>query len=176
MLNVRRPFLLLQFFTALFFVVGYSGLSRAEGAAVVLEDFKAWSLHQSRSASHNICYVAAMPSQKTPTAANRAAVVFYISTWPKDGVRSEVSVKLGYPIKPTTKVTVTIGSETFDLQARTERAYVYDATQELKLIDAMKSGSSMTVTGLSERGTKTSDTYSLSGITAALKAMADRCS
>ena len=40
----------------------------------------------------------------------------------------------------------------------------------------MKKGNQMIVTGVSARGTKTTDTYSLNGITAALKAMADKCS
>ena len=56
-----------------------------------------------------------------------------------------------------------------------EFAFVKDRAAELKLINAMKRGSTMTVKGLSARGTLTTDSYSLSGITAALKRMDQEC-
>src|SRR5262245_34042302 len=46
-----------------------------------------------------ICYAATLPKMKEPASANRAKVLLYVSAWPKDGVKSEVSFKLGYPIK-----------------------------------------------------------------------------
>lgn len=147
----------------------------AQQGAIVVGEYNDWALHQSRSDKHNICYVASEPKERQPKTANRAAIVFYISTWPKDGVKSEISVKQGYPLKQGAKVTVTVGEETFELTAKDERAYLYDPTQELKLIEAMKKGSRMVVTGVSSRGTNTTDTYSLSGITAALQAMAEKC-
>lgn len=148
----------------------------AQNAPVVLKEFNAWSLHQSRDTSHNICYAVTKPIQKAPKSANRAAVVFYVTTWPKDGVRNQVSVKLGYPINAEKGVFVEVDGTSFKLSARDERAYVYDATRELKLIEAMKKGSKMIVKATSKRGTRTTDTYSLSGISAALKALSNECS
>jgi len=148
----------------------------AQNAAMVMKEFGTWSLHQSRNTEHNICYAVSTPVSKTPKKANRAAIVFYVSAWPKDGVRNQISVKLGYPINAKKDVTVKIGDDTFKLKARDERAYVYDATQELKLLDAMKNGSQMVVKATSTRGTTTTDTYSLKGVTSALKSLADSCS
>lgn len=147
----------------------------AHAAAMVMKEFNAWSLHQSRDAKHNICYVVSKPVRKLPKTANRAAIVFYVTAWPKDGVRNQVSVKLGYPIDAGKTISAQIGSDSFKLTARDERAYVYDATQELKLLDAMKKGSSMVVKATSQRGTQTTDTYSLRGISSALKALAEDC-
>ena len=47
--------------------------------------------------------------------------------------------------------------------------------QEAALVEAMKKGTKMTVTGTSQRGTVITDTYSLSGVTAALDAIAKEC-
>ena len=47
--------------------------------------------------------------------------------------------------------------------------------QEAGLVEAMKEGHEMTVEGLSTRGTVTTDTYSLSGVTAALAKAACEC-
>jgi len=149
--------------------------SWAQSTAMVMKEFKAWTLHQSRSATHNICYVTTKPISKKPSKANRAAIVFYVSAWPKEGIRSEVSVKFGYPLDAKKPITITIGNNIFKLSARDERAYFYDATKELKMIDAMKQGSNMIVKANSKRGTATTDTYSLNGITSALKSLADSC-
>lgn len=152
-----------------------STAARAEGVTVA-GTFGAWSLYKSESKTHKICFVAAAPEDKKPAKANRATVLFYISAWPKDGVRSEVSVKLGYQIKAKSPVKVAIGEQSFELFGKDERAFVADATDELKLIEQLKKGSKMTVDGISERGTETSDTYSLAGISQALQQMAGECS
>lgn len=145
----------------------------AEGA-VVAGHFGDWALHISEGASHKICFAATEPKQKEPAVANRATALLYISAWPKEGVKSEFSVKLGYPVKAQS-ATVSVGKDTFKLLVKEERAYVSDATEELKLIEAMKKGSDIVVRATSERGTATTDTYSLSGISQALKALETAC-
>jgi uncharacterized protein YodC (DUF2158 family) len=56
-----------------------------------------------------------------------------------------------------------------------DSAWIENPSQESDLITAMKGGTRMIVTGKSRRGTLTTDTYSLSGITAALDAMSKEC-
>lgn len=147
----------------------------AEGASIA-GTYGAWSLYKSESKTYRICFAAAAPEDKKPARANRATVLFYVSAWPKDGVRAEVSVKLGYPIKANSPVKITIGEETFNLFAKDERAFVADATEELKLLEAMKKGSKMQVDATSARGTDTTDVYSLSGVSQALQMLASECS
>lgn len=156
--------------------IAFTSPAIAQNTAMVMKEFNAWSLHQSRDAGHNICYAISEPVSKKPKNANRAAIVFYVSAWPKDGVVNQVSVKLGYPIDTKKNVTVQVDSDTFELVARDERAYVYDATQELKLLEAMKKGTQMVVKATSTRGTETIDTYSLKGVSSALKSLAKNCS
>ena len=62
-----------------------------------------------------------------------------------------------------------------DLFAKDDKAFVADPTEELKLIEAMKRGSSMKVDATSDSGSSTSDTYSLMGISAALRGLSDTC-
>jgi invasion protein IalB len=104
------------------------------------------------------------------------ASLFYISAWPKDGVKAEVSVKLGFPVKSGSDVKVSIDKDSFKLFPKDERAFVADATQELKLIEAMKKGTRLKVEAKGERGTTTTtDTYSLSGFSQAIQALAAAC-
>jgi hypothetical protein len=146
----------------------------AQGA-VETGRFGDWKTHLSDGPADKICFAATEPKGKEPAGANRAKTLFYVSAWPKEGVKSEISVKLGYPIKAGSDVVVTVGKDAFKLFAKDERAFVDDPTDELKLIEAMKKGSKMIVQATSEKGTATTDTYSLAGLAQALQAMAASC-
>lgn len=144
-------------------------------AANLVNTYKDWSLFKHEEAAKQICFAASQPKKMSPAGANRDSVFFYISAWPKDGVKSEVSIRLGYPIKSGSTVQVKVGARSFDLFAKDDKAFVADPNEELKLIDAMKRGSTMSVDATSQRGTQTSDDYSLIGISAALGGLAKAC-
>jgi invasion protein IalB len=152
-----------------------SPLTAAAQGAVETGRHGAWIMHQSADPASKICFAATQPTAKEPAGANRAKTLFYISAWPKEGVKAEVSIKLGYRIKTDSDITVMVGNDAFTLFPKEERAYVADATEELKLIEAMKKGSKLTVQATSERGTATTDTYSLAGLSQALQALAAGC-
>lgn len=143
--------------------------------AVETGKFGAWILHQNAGDGPKICFAASVPTLKEPAGANRAKVVLYVSAWPKEGVKSEISFKLGYKIKGGSPVAVTVGTDAFNLFSNDDRAYVADPTEELKLLDAMKKGSKLVIQATSERGTQTTDTYSLQGLGQALQAIAAAC-
>lgn len=144
-------------------------------AADQLAKYQSWTLFMHKADKGTTCFVASQPTEMLPKGANRDAAYFYISAWPKEGVKTEVSVKLGYPIKKGAQVSVKIGSDPFKLFADDERGFVADPTEELKLIEAMKKGSTMQVQATSQRGTDTTDTYSLAGLKQALQGLAEKC-
>jgi invasion protein IalB len=146
-----------------------------EPAALETGKFGNWIVHQNAGEGPKICFAASQPTIKEPAGANRAKVVLYVSAWPKEGVKSEISIKLGYKAKADSPITVSVGEDTFKLFAQEDRAYVADATDELKLIEAMKNGSKVVVQATSTRGTQTTDTYSLQGLGQALQAVATAC-
>ena len=151
------------------------GMASTASAVSLVKKHSAWSVYSHEASAQKICFAASKPKVTRPKGANRSAVFFYVSAWPNDGVKSEVSIRLGYPIKPGSTVQVKIGGKNFNLFAKDFNAFVADATEELKLIDAMRAGSTMTISGVSKRGTNTSDSYSLSGVTAALGTLAVAC-
>ena len=68
-----------------------------------------------------------------------------------------------------------IGKRTFQLFTNADTAWARNKKDDAALVRAMRAGSRMIVTGTSSRGTKTKDTYSLSGISAAHKAIGKAC-
>ncbi len=152
----------------------FVGASAADAAELV-KTFRDWSLFAHSESQSKICFAASQPKETSPSNANRDAVFFYVSAWPKDGVKSEVSIRMGYPIKSGSTVSVVIGGQKFELFAKDDKAFVANAQDELQLIEAMKRGSLMKVSATSAQGSNTTDNYSLMGISAALKGLADEC-
>lgn len=142
----------------------------------LVEKQGAWSLYADAATPKAVCFIASQPQAVEPLGANRGPIFFYITAWPKEGVKAEPSVKVGYQVKPDADLTVTIGTDTFKLFVKGERGFVSDPNEELKLVEALKKGTNAQVKATSARGTSTTDTYSLAGITAALDKLAATCS
>lgn len=165
---IRRP-------TAVVSIITVVCFATTAQAAKLVDKSGDWSMFTHDAAEKKICFIASQPSTSTPKDAKRDQPFFYVSAWPKDGVKSEVSVLLGYPVKKGADVTVTISSNSYKLFAQGDKAFVADPTEELKLIDAMKRGSSMEVSATAEAGFETTDKFSLSGVTASLKNLDTKC-
>jgi hypothetical protein len=151
--------------------------SIALGAETVskVDTFSDWSLYADDKSPHLFCFVASEPTSSEPKGAARDAPHFYISAWPKDGVKAEISFRMGFPVKAASEPVVKVGNAPFKLFAAEDRIYVKDATQELKLVDAMKKGTNLTAAVTSERGTAITDTYSLSGLGQAMAKLQSEC-
>lgn len=151
----------------------------AGGAAAqtvdLVEKSGVWSLYADTASPKAVCFIAAQPQAVEPLGANRGPIFFYISAWPKDGVKAEPSIKVGYPVKADADMSVTVGADTFKLFIKGERGFVSDPSEEQKLLEVMKKGSNAQVKAMSARGTATTDTYSLAGLTTALDKLAAAC-
>ncbi len=139
--------------------------------AKLIKQFSGWTAYSHDSATNKVCFVVAKPTRSTPKRVRRGPILFYVSHWPGDTVRNEISVKIGYPFKPGVAADLTVGKEKFKLFTKGEGAFVKEAVVEQQIVEAMKKGSLMVVQGRSKRGTLTTDRYSLKGITAALNAI-----
>ena len=91
--------------------------------ARLLEKLGDWSVFIYEDASGRVCFAASAPTDMQPKAATakRTPVVFYVTAWPKEGIRTEVSVKLGYPIKPKSAAAVTPADTIFRCLPTTTR-------------------------------------------------------
>lgn len=143
--------------------------------AKVIGDFSYWKAHVYKDPEKRICFISSQPREMKPKNVRRGVVVFYISHWPKHKVKNEVSVKIGYPFKLGSQPTAEVGKETFKFIVKSDKAFVETPDQEQKLIAAMKKGKEMVISGVSRRGTVTTDTYSLAGISKALKTLEAKC-
>lgn len=141
----------------------------------LLEKQGVWSIYVHDSPGEKICFATAAPSAVEPKGTKRGAVFFYLTTWRKDNVRAEVSVRLGYTIKADAAPQITVGAESFELFARGDKAFTRDPQEEKRLLDAMLKASALTVKGVSAKGSATTDHYSLNGLAVAMKKIDQNC-
>ena len=143
----------------------------------VFGDWSAWEIADGKN---KICYIATKPKSSDDKGLKRSTVQIQVSSRTADKVKNEVGIYVGYAIKPNTKVTATIDAEAFELMPSSQKGYretawIHEAKREQQFVEAMMKGNALKVSATPEKGNATTDAYSLSGVTAALKAIADRC-
>ncbi|HMN38232.1 MAG TPA: invasion associated locus B family protein [Hyphomicrobium sp.] len=168
-----RRFCLFPFKAAAVVAALVPGLAHAQ-SVTKLTSIVDWSLYTDSEKPHAFCFLTSAPKSSAPAGSGEGPRV-YISAWPKEGVKAEPSFKLGFTAKKGSEITAAVGTQTFSMFAQSGRAYVADATAELKLIEAMRKGSKLAVTATNEAGTSVTDTYSLAGVGQAMQELQATC-
>lgn len=155
-------------------VLAAATVSAAAADTRVVKKSGDWRVIAHDGPEGRICFAVATPKSSDPPAGANGAH-FYVSAWPKDGVRAEISVKTSQPLKAGAPASIAIDQTFYKAFSKGDRAFVIDTTDELKLLDAMKKGATVTVLGQSEQGVVGRDVYSLSGLSQALQSVAAGC-
>lgn len=108
-------------------------------------------------------------------AARRSEILLFVFYRPGDEVKGQVTFTGGYPFADGSTVSLTIGDDSFDLFTEGEWAWPASEAEDAKIITAMKRGAAAVLTARSSRGTRTQDTFSLLGFTAAVEDAQKRC-
>jgi hypothetical protein len=154
---------------------GAGAVLAEDGEPDLLGEFGDWSAHTYNAPDTRVCFVSSQPKSSEPKNVKRGPAFLQITKMPKRGVKGMVSTLIGYPFKKGEKVTLTVNDIEIEMFSEGEHAWVGPAEDEKSAIAAMKNGVSLVVTGTSWRGTRTSDTYSLNGISAALAKIDSVC-
>jgi len=158
--------------------VGFA-LPAAAEPANLLGVFGNWSAYSSGSGASLTCYALSKPRATRPVGAKRSAIYLMISDWPGRKVKAEPQIVYGYPGKEGAPAALAVGSDKFNFFIRNNGKEASSWLQQLsdngKLVDAMHGGVSAVASGTSQRGTKTSDTYSLSGFNDAMAKVHAAC-
>jgi len=143
----------------------------------LLGQYGEWGAYTASPGGKKVCFVIAKPTaaETNPPNRPRNPVYLFVSTRPADKVTNEVSIITGYPFKSGTEASVTVGTTAYALYTQQDGAWIKNATEEAKLVDAMRGGQSAVVKGTSAKGTQSSDTYSLKGLSQALDRVAQEC-
>lgn len=154
-------------------MVACAGQAFAQSARKIAEHGD-WATYSYQATNGRVCYVLTVPKPKSmqPANVNHGSIFFFVSQRPGQAVSFEPQFIAGYSLREGSKVSVSVGDRNFTMFTKDKSAWVENAAEEPQLIAAMKSGADMKISATSGRGTKTSYTFSLMGITAALDSIA----
>jgi invasion protein IalB len=143
----------------------------------LLGQYGDWGAYAATAGGGKVCYALASPSSTRTNPPNkpRDPTYLFISTRPAENVHNEVSVIIGYQLKPDSEVNVEIGNNKFVMYTKADGAWISNAAEEARMVETMRKGADIVVSGTSSRGTQSTDRYSLKGLSQALDRTAKEC-
>ena len=143
----------------------------------LLGQYADWGASTASPGGKKVCFAIAKPSASdtVPPGRPRNPAFMFISTRPAEKVTNEISIIIGYPFKPSSEATAAVGATTFALYTQQDGAWIKNAADEAHMIDAMRGGQTAVVKGVSAKGTQSSDTFNLKGLSQALDRAAQEC-
>ncbi|QCG86924.1 hypothetical protein E6C72_03730 [Azospirillum sp. TSH100] len=154
-----------------------AGMTAAPAAAADprhLGTFKDWNAFLFEEKGQKVCYMSSQPKKSEPKA-KRGDIYTLVTHRPAEKALDVVSIIVGYPFKKGSEAEVSIDGKDFKLFTDGETAWARDADADRAVTTALRNGKQMVVKGVSGRGTKTTDTYSLAGVGQAYDAINEAC-
>lgn len=134
-----------------------------------------WTAYLVNGADEPICYMVAKPTKSRGKYKTRGKVWVLVSHLRGRDNPDEVQIVAGYRFKKGSVVELVIDRKnSFTLFTDKGDAWAYNG-EDQNLVKAMKRGLRMVVKGTSDRGTETTDSYSLNGFTRAHDEIAAAC-
>lgn len=119
------------------------------------------------------CYAIAAPVRSG--GASRWRPFASVSTWPRQGVRNQLHLRLSRERNAQARVTLSVGERRFALVAGNADAWAPDPRTDAAIVTAIRSGRSMSVETLAKNGAPFADVYALRGAATAIDAAALGC-
>ncbi|SHG38037.1 hypothetical protein SAMN05444169_2125 [Bradyrhizobium erythrophlei] len=159
--------------------------ARTEPAAAVaggaeptlIGQYGTWGAYTATPNGKKVCFALAKPSSSKTNPPNRPRDPAYafVSTRPAEKVTNEVSVMIGYALKPGSESTLEVGGASFAMYTQGDGLWIKNAAEEERMVEAMRKSADAVIKGVSAKGTETTDTFSLKGLAQALDRLAQDC-
>jgi hypothetical protein len=143
----------------------------------LIGQFGTWGAYTAMPNGKKVCFALAKPasSKTNPPNRPRDPAYAFVSTRPAEKVVNEVSIMIGYMLKPGSESSLEVGGASFAMYTQGDGLWIKNAAEEERMVDAMRKSADATVKGMSAKGTETTDTFSLKGLSQALDRLAQDC-
>ncbi|GIQ75800.1 hypothetical protein BraRD5C2_42420 [Bradyrhizobium sp. RD5-C2] len=156
-----------------------SAAAAAAGGAepTLIGQFGTWGAYTASPNGKKVCFALAKPSSSKTNPPNRPRDPAYafISTRPAEKVVNEVSIMIGYSVKPGSESTLQVGGGTYAMYTQGDGLWIKNAAEEERMVEAMRKSADLTVKAVSAKGTETIDSFSLKGLAQALDRLGQDC-
>ena len=137
----------------------------------LIGDFRDWSAYSAQEGAGALCFALSKPTETTPVPDGFTEAYVYLTNRPGEGIRNEFNLVAGFNFAPDQPATLSVGGQTFELFTENDAAWLLDPALGDSLAGAMRAGSTLTIDGTSDRGIRVTQVFSLSGATAASRAI-----
>jgi hypothetical protein len=143
----------------------------------LIGQFGTWGAYAATPNGKKVCFALAKPSSSKTNPPNRPRDPAYafVSTRPSEKVANEVSIMIGYTLKPGSESTLEVGGASYAMYTQGDGLWIKNAAEEERMVEAMRKSADLVVKGVSAKGTETTDTFSLKGLSQALDKIAQDC-
>jgi len=143
----------------------------------LIGQFGTWGAYAATPNGKKVCFALAKPSSSKTNPPNRPRDPAYafVSTRPAEKVNNEVSIMIGYTLKPGSESTLEVGGASYAMYTQGDGLWIKNAAEEERMVDAMRKSADLVIKGVSAKGTETTDTFSLKGLSQALDKIAQDC-
>jgi invasion protein IalB len=148
--------------------------ARSQDASLI-NSYEDWYVFTIKQDSANVCFLSSKAAKSEGNYSKRGDVLFIVTHRPAKKEIGVINFRTGYTFKEDLDAVLTIGKHNFKLFTQGSDGWAKDSQTDIAIVKAMISGSQMFINGISSRGTKTTDTFSLKGFTAAYKAATKAC-
>jgi len=147
----------------------------AAAKPTAIDKINDWGVYAAGVGKAKACYVMAEPKERAPKTLKRDPGYVFITQRPGEGVRNEVSVVMGFDVKPDSTPKAEIGATNFAMIAKGSNLWLKNPAQEGDFVAALRKSPRLILKADSLRGNTTTDTYALAGVGAALDRAAKEC-
>jgi hypothetical protein len=137
--------------------------------------FGDWHVQTYDERSGKVCLMWSKPTKSQGNYTRRGDVYTYVTQRPSKKRLNEVSISIGYPFKKGSALSVMAGKSKFSMFTDGDTAWNAKPKDDVQMLKAMRAGAKLTASGVSGRGTKTRDVFSLKGFTKAYAEMNKAC-
>ena len=143
----------------------------------LIGQYGSWGAYTATPNGKKVCFALAKPSSSKTNPPNRPRDPAYafVSTRPAEKVTNEVSIMIGYALKPGSDSTLEVGGGSYAMYTQGDGLWIKNAAEEERMVEAMRKSADAVVKGVSAKGTETTDTFSLKGLAQALDRVAQDC-
>ena len=151
-----------------------SGVVQAQSVRL-LGDFRNWSAYATSDSAGQLCFAMSKPTDISPQPDGYGDAYLYLTHRPAENIHNELNLVAGYQFGPDATASVLVGGQSFSLFTEADGAWLEDASQSDSLAGDMRAGSTLQIEGTTDNGIKVTQTFSLSGVTAASRAIDAEC-
>jgi hypothetical protein len=143
----------------------------------LIGQFGTWGAYTATPNGKKVCFALVKPSSSKTNPPNRPRDPAYafVSTRPAEKVTNEVSIMIGYTLKPGSESTLEVGGASYAMYTQGDGLWIKNAAEEERMVEAMRKASDVVVKGVSAKGTETTDTFSMKGLSQALDKLSQDC-